>query len=57
MDIVATKKYLFVISNSSFLKVYDIVPSEPTLIQNVDLTQIDQELQSYDLFAIRYTQQ
>ena len=50
-----TQKYLFVVSNSSLIKIYSNVPNQPYLITTIDLTQSNKELLSYDIYDIRYT--
>jgi hypothetical protein len=52
-----TAKYLFVVSNSSFIKIYDITINEPNLVQVIDFTQVNKELLSYDIYDIKFTKE
>ena len=55
MGIIPTHSHLYIVTNSTLIICYDIVVQHKRKVSTVDLTQINQELATYDICNFKQT--
>lgn len=55
LGIIPTHTYLYIVTNSTLIVCYDILLHQKHKVSTVDITQINQELASYDICNFKHT--